>query len=209
MRIIGGQYKRRRLLPLPSGVVARPIPDQVREAVFNLLRGHFEHETVLDLFAGTGAFALEAVSRGAARAVCVEKDARMARTLEQNAEALGCADRVEVAGADALGAAALSRCPRGVHIVFVDPPYAMVRDPEQWERVRTQFERLLGLLDDTGYAILRTPWPFYHIVGEDGAEGARRDVDLAMGGGVGPETHRYGSTAVHLYMKDARGCIGS
>ena len=201
MRIIGGQYKRRRLLPLPKGVVARPIPDQVREAVFNLLRGHFEHETVLDLFSGTGAFALEAVSRGAARAVCVEKDPRMARTLEQNAEALGCADRVEVASADALGAAALSRCPRGVHIVFADPPYAMVRDPDQWTRVRTQFERLLGLLDDTGYAILRTPWPFYHILEEDGSEGSRRDVDLAMAGGVGPETHAYGSTAVHLYMK--------
>ena len=202
MRIIGGEYKRRILKSLPKGVETRPVPDLVREAVFNLLRGHFEDATMLDLFSGTGSMALEAVSRGASRVVCVERDRRVAEVLEENAIELGCDDRVDVACADALGAAAISKCPRDVHIVMMDPPYAMVRDPETWERVKSQFVRLVSMLDDTGYAILRTPWPFLHTFEEEDGE-RFEDVGLEFVGALGPETHVYGSTAVHLYMKDA------
>ena len=56
MRIIGGEYRRRPLQGPPSGTTTRPIPDIVREAVFNLLRGHFENEVVYDGFAGVGSF---------------------------------------------------------------------------------------------------------------------------------------------------------
>lgn len=251
MRIISGQYRRRKLLSPPDGAITRPFPDMVKEAMFNLLRGHFEGESVLDCFAGTGTVGLEAASRGASRVVCVERDRRVTRVLEQNIEMLGAQEQVEVVTGDALGPTAIHRCPKPVHIVFFDPPYPMVRDPHDWVRVRTQFERLIGLLDDTGYAVLRTPWPLYHVVeqgaGGGGADGpddgasvevidgeemieidlndpeadnaiddfelelAREaskpkqrtvDVDLTMGGALGPETHAYGQMALHLYMRD-------
>lgn len=237
MRIIGGEYRRRKLKSPPEKSTTRPLPDNVREAIFNLLRGHFEGVGVLDCFAGTGSFGLEAVSRGAERVVMVERDRRVARVLEENIATLGVEDRAEVVTSDALGAAALSRCPRPAHIIFMDPPYEMVRDPEQWPRVRTQFERLIRQLTPTGYAMLRTPWPFTHsldpVTGEAlaPAEAKRRfeaakaayldeafegegqakvpeparqnaEVDLTMRGALGPETHAYRTTAVHLYMLD-------
>lgn len=201
MRIIGGEYKRRVLKALPKGVETRPVPDQVREALFNLLRGHFDGESVLDLFSGTGSIALEALSRGASRVVCVERDRRVASVIEENARELGCEDRIDVACADALGAAAVSRCPRDVHVIMMDPPYPMVRDPETWPRVVSQFVRLAGMLDDKGYAVIRTPWPFVHVHEEEDGE-RREHVGLELKGLLGPETHAYGTTALHLYMKD-------
>ncbi|MBO6738527.1 MAG: RsmD family RNA methyltransferase [Phycisphaerales bacterium] len=162
MRIISGKYKRRKLLSPPDGAITRPFPDMVKEAMFNLLRGHFEGEAVLDCFSGTGTVGLEAASRGASQVVCIERDRRVTRVLEQNIEMLGAEETVEVVTGDALGPTAIHRCPKPVHIIFYDPPYAMVWDPEDWVRVRTQFERLIQQLDDTGYAVLRTPWPLFH-----------------------------------------------
>ena len=239
MRIIGGEFRRRRLKSPPERSSTRPLPDNVREAIFNLLRGHFEGVGVLDCFAGTGSFGLEAISRGAERVVMVERDRRVAAVLEDNMETLGVEDRGEVVMSDALGAAALSRCPRPAHIIFMDPPYEMVRDPEHWPRVRTQMLRLIQMLTPDGYAMLRTPWPFVHAVDPqtdepltheeakrrfdaarsefldeafEGAEetGKRRpepqrkyvEIDLALEGALGPETHAYGTTAIHLYMRD-------
>ncbi len=164
MRIISGQYRRRKLHSPPEGAITRPFPDMVKEAMFNLLRGHFEGEAVLDCFAGTGTVGLEAASRGASRVVCIERDRRVTKVLEKNIEMLGAEEIVEVVAGDALGPTAIHRCPKPVHIIFFDPPYAMVWDPEDWVRVRTQFERLIALLDDTGYAVLRTPWPLFNKV---------------------------------------------
>lgn len=162
MRIIGGKYRRRILSSPPDGAITRPIPDMVKEAMFNLLRGHFEGESVLDCFSGTGCIGLEAASRGASRVVCVERDRRVTKVLEQNIEMLGAEEIVEVVTGDALGPATIHRCPKPVHIVFFDPPYPMVRDEGDWARLKTQFERLVAMLDDTGYAVLRTPWPAVH-----------------------------------------------
>jgi 16S rRNA (guanine(966)-N(2))-methyltransferase RsmD len=170
MRIISGQYRRRKLLSPPDGAITRPFPDMVKEAMFNLLRGHFEGESVLDCFAGTGTVGLEAASRGASRVVCIERDRKVTKVLEQNIEMLGAEEIVEVVTGDALGPTAIHRCPKPVHIIFYDPPYAMVWDPEDWVRVRTQFERLIQQLDDTGYAVLRTPWPLFHKVGNEELE---------------------------------------
>ncbi len=209
MRIIGGSHKRRPIKGPPESSTTRPIPDMVREAVFNLLRGHFEDVEVYDGFAGVGTFSLEAISRGAKRAVAVERDIKVAAVLEANAESLGMGDQLEIVKGDALGVGSLARCPRGVHVVFFDPPYAMVRDEKVWPRVRAQFERLIERLDDTGYAILRTPWPAVHgkprtltDEEEQSREKGAVAVDLVMKGAIGPETHDYGSTAVHLYMRD-------
>lgn len=182
------------------------MPDVVKEAVFNLLRGHTEDVAVLDLFAGSGAVGLEAVSRGASRCVFIERDRGTLEVLRKNIDELGVDERAEAVSADALGPAVLARCPRPVHLIFCDPPYAMVRDQQQWPRVTTQLSRLIGLLDDDGYAVLRTPWPFLHERDPDrpDRENTERfeEISLAIEGAIGPETHAYGSTAVHLYMKD-------
>lgn len=228
LRIIGGDLKRRRIHTPPDAETTRPTPDRVRLAIFNLLRGHTEGVEVFDAFAGTGAMGFEALSRGASGVVFVERERKIAQLIERSAEDLGVADRIEIARGDALGAAALARCPEGVHLIFFDPPYPLVRDPAQWPRVREQLGRLIGKLDETGYAVFRTPWPFLHAeegVIDDARPAPRRmrddepevemidlnqptpkrelhGVDLAIPGALGPETHEYGSMAVHLYMRD-------
>lgn len=236
MRIISGQFKRRPLAGPPHGATTRPMPDLVKEAVFNLLRGHCEDGPVMDLFCGTGTMGLEAVSRGSPRVVLVERDRRVVEVLEKNIAYLGVEDLCEVVCADALGPAALNRCPRPAHIIFVDPPYELVNEPEGWARVTRQVSRLAEMLDDTGYIVLRTPWPFVHTVeapepehgapasvtidlsdedaddaldefeaqlaaGASKARGITVGVDLGIENTIGPETHEYGTTAVHLYMK--------
>jgi 16S rRNA G966 N2-methylase RsmD len=138
------------------------MPDRVRESVFSILRGHTEDAAVFDGFAGTGSIGLEAVSRGASRCVLVEKDRRVADLLRRNIETLGVQDRCELVVGDALGAGALARCPSPAHLVFFDPPYALIDDPTGWRRVKAQFEALVRKLDDTGFAVLRTRWPFFH-----------------------------------------------
>jgi 16S rRNA (guanine(966)-N(2))-methyltransferase RsmD len=201
MRIIAGQFKRRKLTPPPDAAVSRPMPDRVKEAVFNLLRGHFEGEAVFDAFAGVGTMGLEAASRGASRVVMVEKDRKISGILKKNAEAIGKPDAVEVVVGDALGSGALSRCPDPVHVVFFDPPYPLVSDPARRDRTLRQFGALVQRLDDRGFAVLRTPWPLADPV----EGGSPQEVSLDIHGAAGPETHVYGSMAIHLYMRAKSG----
>lgn len=159
MRIIAGEFRRRLLETPPDDSVTRPIPDRVKESLFSILRGHFEGASVFDGFAGTGAIGLEAVSRGAARCVLVERDRDVSQMLRRNVESLGAQDRCEVVTGDCLGPGALARCPRPLHLAFLDPPYPLVQDRVGLRRVLAQLSALVGLLDDKGYAVLRTPWP--------------------------------------------------
>ena len=196
LRIISGEFRRRQIETPPDALTTRPLPDRVRVALFNMLSGHLEGYEVMDVFAGTGAFGLEALSRGASRCVFVERDRRVAALLKRNLEALGVPDeRAAVVQADALGPAGLAAAPRPMHVVFFDPPYPVMRDPAQRARVLDQFARVGALADPDGFAILRTPWPF----ADEDDDGASTEVDLAVPGLDGPETHRYGSTAVHWY----------
>jgi 16S rRNA (guanine(966)-N(2))-methyltransferase RsmD len=178
MRIIAGEFRSRRLFTPKDDSVTRPMPDRVKVSLFGLLRGNCEGASVFDGFAGTGAIGLEAVSRGAARCVFAEKDKHIVKILERNIEALGAGDRCEVVHGDALGPGALSRCPRPVDLVFLDPPYPLVRDAAGWGRVRTQFMRLIDLLSDGGFAVLRTPWPFTH---ESGSQAEVEPEPMAKG----------------------------
>jgi 16S rRNA (guanine(966)-N(2))-methyltransferase RsmD len=99
----------------------------VRAAVFNVLGQFFDGGRVLDLYAGTGAMALEALSRGCARATCVEADRRAAGGIGRNALACGLADRVEVLREPA--ERALARLPaEAFDLAFLDPPYAVGPD---------------------------------------------------------------------------------
>ena len=134
MRIIAGRYGRR-LLESPQGLEVRPTADRVREALFSALgsRGAVEGARVLDLFAGTGALALEALSRGAASAVLVEQHPKALAALTANVRTLG-ADATVVRG-DAL--AWLARRPsEPFDLIFADPPYALLELPALPERVR-------------------------------------------------------------------------
>lgn len=124
LRIVAGERRGHRLRVPPGDV--RPTGERVREAVFDVL-GSVEGEKVLDLFAGSGALGLEALSRGASRAVFVEADRLTARVLRRNIAALSYEDRSEVLAADHLHA--LDRlAARGelCDLLFVDPPYRML-----------------------------------------------------------------------------------
>lgn len=137
MRVIAGKYGGRRLR-VPRGRTTRPTSDRVREALFSMLGGPISDEpdgpegamglqgvVVLDLFAGTGALAIEALSRGAQRAVLVERDPRALEALRANLSELGLgAQEAEVRRADALAALRNARERKETYdLLFVDPPY--------------------------------------------------------------------------------------
>ncbi len=121
IRIIGGTW-RSRLIEFPGVTGLRPTPDRVRETLFNWLGQDLTGMTCLDLFAGSGALGFEALSRGAAEVVMVEKNALVLKALKANAGKLGAANLVLVHG-DGLDFARNSRS--RFHVVFVDPPYRL------------------------------------------------------------------------------------
>ena len=122
MRIIAGEWRGRQI-EAPPGLATRPTADRLRETLFSMLSsriGGFDELRVADLFAGSGALGLEALSRGAASATFVERDPNAAAVIRRNAEKLGAADRVQVIASSALS------LPRSVafDLIFADPPYA-------------------------------------------------------------------------------------
>lgn len=121
VRIIGGEWRGTRL-PVADRDGLRPTADRVRETLFNWLQPMLPGARVLDLFAGTGALGLEALSRGAREAVLVERDPQLAEGLRQLATRLPGGERAQVVCADAL--AWLRTAPGGFDLAFVDPPFA-------------------------------------------------------------------------------------
>jgi 16S rRNA (guanine(966)-N(2))-methyltransferase RsmD len=121
MRVIAGRFGGRRLAA-PPGTGTRPTSDRVREALFSILGGRVAEARVLDLFAGSGALGLEALSRGAAAVTFVERAPAALRVLRANVEALGA--EAEIVRADALKwlRAASDGAPQ-YDLVFLDPPY--------------------------------------------------------------------------------------
>lgn len=124
MRVIGGAHRRRRLAA-PRGLRTRPTADRVRAALFDILGPAVRGMRVLDLFAGTGAVGIEALSRDAARAVFVERDREALRTLRANLAALRVPhERARVVAGDALAVLpVLARSEAPFDLVFLDPPY--------------------------------------------------------------------------------------
>jgi 16S rRNA (guanine966-N2)-methyltransferase len=175
MRIVAG-VARGRPLAAPRGRGTRPTGDKVRGAVFNLLGQFFDGGAVLDLYAGTGALALEALSRGCERAVCVERDRGAAEALRGNAERCGFADRVEIRreGVEA----ALPRLPAGAFaLAFLDPPYDLGPEPA--------LAALAPLLAEGGVAVAE--------------HGAKRPPAERYGRLTLADRREYGDTAISIY----------
>ena len=172
MRIIAGTHRGSRI-DAPKGLATRPTGDRVREAAFNLI-GPVDGATVLDLFAGSGALGIEALSRGADRVTFVESDRAACRTIAANLERL----RLTGARIDCEDAVlALRRETRTYDLVLVDPPY------ELWPDLEPKLaERLPGVLAPDGLLVVET--------------GARTEPQLPL-----PirTSRRYGSARLTLF----------
>ena len=177
MRIVAGSRKGHRIAA-PRGVVTRPTGDRVREAAFALI-GPVENATVLDLFAGSGAMGLEALSRGATRCVFVEQDRDACRVISQNLEKLRltgavvlCRDVVRVLREERAHG-------RRYELVLVDAPY------DEWETYAPPLGELLaGVLSEDGLAVVET------------TSRVEPGLPLAL-----VTTRRYGSARITVFSK--------
>ena len=177
-RIIAGAARGRRLAA-PRGDRTRPTSDKVRGAVFNVLGQFFDGGAVLDLYAGTGALALEALSRGCARAVCVEAERAAAEVIATNAATCGFADRVELRRGRVLDV--VPGLPRGTFaLAFVDPPYE--------EGPEAALALLDGVLVSGGRAVAE--------------HDARRPPAERYGSLALADRRDYGGTGISIYLKE-------
>ena len=169
MRIVAGEWRGRRIAA-PADSRVRPTADRVREAWMSIVGPRLEGARVLDLFAGSGALGLEALSRGAASAEFVELNAPSLRALRENIAHLGAGDRAVVRRGDALRIAE-SLAAGAYDVAFADPPYR------------------LGMAERIAARWLAVP--FAAVLGvEHGAKEAMPE---------GGETRRYGDTAITIY----------
>jgi 16S rRNA (guanine(966)-N(2))-methyltransferase RsmD len=175
MRIIAGERKGH-TIHAPKGLDTRPTSDRVRENVFNIVAGWVEDARVLDLYAGSGAMGLEALSRGAAAVVFVEADANAARTIERNL------DKLRLTGATVLRTSATAALTQEVaagrkyDLVLADPPYSMT----DYDQLARYFPRLLS---EDGLLVL---------------ESAAK-VEPELPGLAVRTTRKYGSTRVTVF----------
>lgn len=179
MRIIAGEFKGRRLAAVKGRI--RPTSDKVREAIFNILGPAVAGARVLDLFAGTGALTLEALSRGAREAVIVEDQGAALSVLRQNLEVLGLRERVRVLPLPVMAALKkLAAQGERFSLIFLDPPYGR-------GLARNTLEALEGSV------MLR---PAARIV----AEHSHREIlPERLGNLVLSQVRRYGDTQVTFY----------
>jgi 16S rRNA (guanine966-N2)-methyltransferase len=180
MRVIAGELKGQPLMA-PRGWKVRPTSERVREAVFSTLGDRVDGAAVLDLYCGTGALAIEALSRGAASGTLVDRDTRPALG---NVERLGLAGRVDLVRADAGAWLAAAARPNGgrFDLVFVDAPYKLA------DLVAEQLDtHLPGVLAADGRAVVES--------------GARRP--LAISSLERLRQRRYGAADVSIYRRAA------
>ena len=126
MRIVGGKNRGRALVS-PKGLDTRPTTDRTREALFNILAHgrdiDFEGRTIIDVFAGSGALGLEALSRGAGQAVFIESDRAALECIAENAAHLGESGKVTLINRDAMTLGPLGAAQEPAMLAFLDPPY--------------------------------------------------------------------------------------
>ena len=175
MRIIAGDRKGHTIYA-PKGRDTRPTSDRVRENVFNIVAPWVEGARVLDLYAGSGAMGLEALSRGAAGVVFVEADGDAVRTIERNLDKLRLSGATVIRTEAMTGLAQEATAGRKYDLVLVDPPYSMT----DFDTLARYLPRVLA---DDGLAVLESA--------------ARTEPELA--GLAVRTTRKYGSTRVTVF----------
>ena len=155
MRIVAGTAGGRRLAA-PPGRSTRPTADRVREAIFNSLHslGAVEGETVIDLFAGSGALGIEALSRGAAQATFVDDDPRALAVVRANLESTGLADRATVVRGDAMSY--LRTAGAGYGVALLDPPYAFT--DADWTALLGLLRAPIAVIESDREVPVTSPW---------------------------------------------------
>jgi len=149
IRICGGEW-RGRLIKSPPGASSRPTIGRLRETLFSMLQEEIGGARVLDLFAGVGTVGIEALSRGAEKAVFVENNPRIVRILKNNLLSLSPSTRWEILKADANRACSIKRLKeQGFRIVFCDPPYSSIDF--------SLVERCMELVEHGGVMVIQHP----------------------------------------------------
>jgi len=189
VRVTGGKYRGREIAA-PAGKGTRPVLSRVRQAIFNTLGPHLEDAHVLDPFCGTGGFAIEALSRGARAAVCVDVSAEAVATIRDNLRRLGVAEEVLVYRNDAFAAVRkLSERGRRFGVIAVAPPYWKGLEP-----------KMLALIDEVD------------LLGPGGILFVQRDAKDRLAAETPPltrlvraKTREYGNTAIDYYERRPEG----
>lgn len=184
MRIVAGEFRGRKLQP-PKRRSIRPTSDRVREAIFNILGSRLLDARVLDLFAGTGALGLEALSRGAAQAVFVDESVEAVRLIMDNVRICAAQERAEVVHGkvDRIVRRLARKKPviDKFQIVFLDPPYGK-------GLVQSTIGLLSGLVTSAAVVVAE-----HHV--KDGLPPQLDDWVLA-------QERRYGDTKVSFYVRE-------
>ncbi len=180
MRVITGSARGRRLKTL-EGLETRPTAERVKEGVFNILQFQLADSRVLDLFAGTGQMGIEALSRGAERAVFVDSRRQAAALVRENLAATGLGDRASVVCGEAL--AYLRSVRERFDVIFIDPPYAA----GLWESALSAISQF-DILSDHGIIVCESP--------------AQREMPERVGRCVQYRTYRYGTVKITTYHRE-------
>jgi len=180
MRVISGSAKGRRLLPVP-GAGTRPITDRVKESLFNILGPDVRGATFLDLFAGTGAVAIEALSRGAEYAVLIDKVRKAQTTILKNLENTGLVDRAQVIRGDAFRYIGAETQAEAFDYIYIAPPQYQ----GMWAKALRDVDAKPSLLDIQGQVIVQIHPKEYEV------------FDLCHL--VLVDERIYGSTALYFY----------
>ncbi len=164
MRVIGGQNRGVKLHTADEKAL-RPMLDRVKESLFNIMQGNIEGSAVLDLFSGSGALGIEAISRGASRCLFVEQNRRLSGLIRRNLEVcgIGC-EKARVINQDVykLPETDAGSVSYSASLVFVDPPYAMISDNRSREELFTLLGQLApGWISADAVVVLHhAPMPF-------------------------------------------------
>ncbi len=177
LRIIGGQFKGRKI-KTPNGQATRPTTSRVREAIFAILQHDIAETEILDLFAGSGALSIEALSRGAHSAVLVEKNKMVVQIIRDNLSSLGLEARILACGYQK-GLEILSEEGKKFDLAFADPPYDKI-SPDDLYQILMKY----ALMKPEGFFIIEHPGKF------------EPDNEKVI------KTRRFGDSAVSIYRCD-------
>ena len=179
MRVITGKA-RGVTLKTPEGLQTRPTTDRVKEALFSVIQFDVPTATILDLFGGTGQLGIEALSRGAKRAVFVDESDKACRLIRENLKRTRMEQEGTVVRSDYL--AYLSRCSEKFDIIFLDPPYAEVFLENALKRITE-----IDILQSGGIIVAERPLD--------------KDLPYEFEGYTRSKDYKYGNTLITLYRK--------